>query len=411
MPEWTVVQGDCIEVMKSIKDESIDAIVTDPPYGLEFMGKDWDGADGFRRSLNGADVGRESVFGRMSARAPEYRAGNSFQAFSEAWARETLRILKPGGHLLAFGGTRTYHRLACAIEDAGFEIRDSIDWIYGQGFPKSLDISKAIDKMLGGEREVIGTTKGSGMTKSNVDQGAQQRFTTEWSITSSDPATPEAARFSGWGTALKPAHETVVVARKPVIGTVAENVLEHGTGGINVDGCRVGRSIGRWPPNIVLTHAPGCEEECDPSCPVAMMDAQSGETKSTDRPRHNKARENVFFGQCDKVDRVTGGFTDVGGASRFFPTFEWSEFDFLYCAKASKRDRGEGNNHPCVKPITFMRWLVRLVTPAGGIVLDPFLGSGTTGVAARLEGFHFLGVEREESYVVIAMRRIESTHP
>ena len=207
--------GDCVEVLKGMKDGSVGAVVSDPPYGLEFMGAKWDGADGFRRSLNDADVSRDNAFGRSSRTSPEYRAGHLFQEWCGAWCAEALRVLKPGGYLLAFGGTRTYHRLACAVEDAGFEIRDSLIWQYGSGFPKSLDVSKAIDKAAGAEREVVGVRQLTGYGRANVVHGQQTRNTTEFVQTSDVPASDAAKRWEGWGTALKPSWEPVVVGRKP----------------------------------------------------------------------------------------------------------------------------------------------------------------------------------------------------
>ena len=329
-----LLQGDCLDILKTMPDESVDAIVTDPPYGLSFMGKKWD-----------YDVPSEDIW------------------------RECLRVLKPGGHLLAFAGTRTQHRMAVRIEDAGFEIRDMIAWLYGSGFPKSHDVSKAIDKAAGAEREVIGVAGKSGSERNSM---AGDFAGGEYMATA--PATDAARQWRGWGTALKPAMEPVTVARKPLIGTVAENVLAHGTGAINVDGSRVGDEVlpaaiagqakigtferglmitpertGRWPANVVHD---GSDE------PVALL----------------------------------------GDAARFF-----------YCAKAAKKDRCKGNNHPTVKPTDLMRYLVRLVTPPGGVVLDPFMGSGSTGKAAKLEGFGFIGIEREAQYVEIARARIEAS--
>ena len=296
----TLHHGDCLEVLRSLPDCSVDSVVTDPPYGLSFMGKRWD-----------YDV--PSV---------------------EIWA-ECLRVLKPGGHLLAFAGTRTQHRMAVRIEDAGFEIRDMIAWVYGSGFPKSLDVSKAIDKNNGHWRG-----KAGGVVSGNdaMSGGNYER------TPKGEPITPEAKQWQGWGTALKPALEPITVARKPLIGTVAENVLQHGTGAINVDGGRVG---GRWPANFI----------------------HDGSEEATDL---------------------------LGASARFF-----------YCAKASKADRGE-NHHPTVKPTDLMRYLCRLVTPPSGIVLDPFMGSGSTGKAAMLEGFAFVGIEREAEYIDIAKARIQS---
>lgn len=348
--------GDCVEVMKTLGDASVDAVVTDPPYEIGFMAKGWDGT-GIAYSV-------------------------------EMW-REVLRVLKPGGHVLAFGGTRTYHRMACAIEDAGFEIRDSIHWIYGSGFPKSLDVSKAIDKAAGAERSIIAEWENRASFDENGEGGGGfQRGTIQ--ITA--PATDAAKQWNGWGTALKPAHEPVVVARKPLVGTVAANVQAHGTGAMNIDACRVGTAggtrrdgradepndagwagmrghgveeldAGRWPPNILLSHTPDCGEACAENCSVTEMDRQSG------------------------------------GASRFFPVFR-------YQAKASRSERGTDNKHPTVKPVAMMRWLVRLVTPPGGVVLEPFMGSGTTGVACVQENLSFVGIEREPQYFEICKARI-----
>ena len=384
--------GDCLEVLRSMPDCSVDSIVTDPPYGLSFMGKKWD-----------YDVPSVDV-----------------------WV-ECLRVLKPGGHLLAFAGTRTQHRMAGRIEDAGFEIRDMIAWVYGSGFPKSLDVSKAIDKMdaaeeqearryrftewvrstgitskqideatgtnMGGhyttaasqpaimtrehleacrhllgevpawveqeadirsvesknfaEREVVGT-KTAGMGSGNTfgmlqSEGDNANANKTLDITA--PSTDAAKQWQGWGTALKPALEPITVARKPLVGTVAENVLQHGTGAINVDGGRV--EGGRWPANFI----------------------HDGSEEATDL---------------------------LKDSARFF-----------YCAKASKADRGE-NHHPTVKPTDLMRYLCRLVTPPNGIVLDPFNGSGSTGCAAVLEGFQYIGIEREAEYIAISEKRIQA---
>lgn len=336
--------------MPTLPAASFSAIVTDPPYGLSFMGKEWDhGVPG------------------------------------EPFWREALRVLKPGGMLLAFGGTRTYHRLACAIEDAGFEIRDCLSWLYGQGFPKALDVGKA---------------------------------------TSLDA-------WHGYGTALKPAWEPILLAMKPLDGTFAQNALAHGVAGVNVDGCRVGDGhsngsgrddeasafrryserggtnmaatpgprggdpSGRFPANLILDEAAG-----------AMLDEQSGELTSGANPvrrgsdKFSRTAYGEFVGQRECV-RVRG--VDSGGASRFF-----------YCAKASKRDRNSNgavdNRHPTVKPTNLMRWLVRLVTmPEGTRILDPFAGSGSTGVACALEGVDFLGIERDADSAEVARARIAQT--
>jgi DNA modification methylase len=392
----TIHVGDCREVMATLEPESIDAIVCDPPYGLEFMGKEWDKLGAV---IEHPDDG-EGPWGRTN-RVRYGSSAKSMQSWHESWAIEAYRVLKPGGHLLAFGGTRTVHRLACAIEDAGFEIRDQVVWMYGSGFPKSLDVSKAIDKAAGAEREVV--------AKYARPDGTDRDYT-DWSINSGEwkdgsgfdpskrditaPATPDAERWQGWGTALKPAHEPVVVARKPLgERTVARNVLTHGTGALNVDGCRIGTdavgarssntdgiarrslafgmsefdgnpTLGRWPANVVL------DEDA-----AAMLDAQSGE-------RSSRPEVHADFGGMGKVG---SGFNEVvhGAAPQ------------------------HQNHHPTVKPVALMRWLIRLVTPPGGIVLDPFLGSGTTGIAAALEGVRFVGIEQSPEYAEIARRRIE----
>jgi site-specific DNA-methyltransferase (adenine-specific) len=375
----TLYHGDCREILQGLPDESVSAIVTDPPYGLAFMGKRWD-----------YDV-----------------------PTTEVWA-ECLRVLKPGGHLLAFAGTRTQHRMAVRIEDAGFEIRDMIAWVYGSGFPKSLDVSKAIDKAAGAEREVVSkqVTKWTA-TGRNERYGKLDYFETEGgyevrSITA--PATDAARQWSGWGTALKPALEPITVARKPLCGTVAANVLQYGTGGLNVDGCRVpgppsglkpytrvveqrqsqaanhrdvtftDHSLGRWPANLIHD---GSEE-------VVGLFPDAGGGYGV---RGGRAGATVgHFGMGATMETV--GFGDTGSAARFF-----------YTAKADKADRGPGNNHPTVKPVDLMRYLVRLVCPIGGVVLDPFSGSGTTLAAAQAEGCLAIGVEREAAYCEIIKGR------
>ena len=378
-----LMHGDCLERLRELPDCSVDACVTDPPYGLSFMGKKWD-----------YDVPTVDVW------------------------REVLRVLKPGGHLLAFAGTRTQHRMAVRIEDAGFEIRDMIAWVYGSGFPKSLDVSKAIDKAAGAEREVVGEkVTGRALGGSNWregDAGGQETV----SITA--PATPDAQQWSGWGTALKPALEPITVARKPLGGTVAENVLRHGTGAINVDGCRVEAgdgytenavtqgvntartsydplqerrtfepsASGRWPANLIHD---GSDEV------VGLFPAQAGAAAPVHRRNSDKFRQSygAFAGNIDEAGSTF--HADSGSAARFF-----------YCAKASKADREQGNGHPTVKPTELMRYLCRLVTPSGGVVLDPFMGSGSTGKAALLEGFGFIGIEREAEYLEIARGRIQA---
>jgi site-specific DNA-methyltransferase (adenine-specific) len=411
---FTLHLGDCIEVMRAMPDNSVDAVVTDPPYELGFMGKSWD-ASGI---ANNADM----------------------------W-REALRVLKPGGHLLAFSGARTYHRMAVAIEDAGFEIRDQIMWVYGSGFPKSMNVAKAIESG-GGRPEDIrrmqmgGEYEPSGRGRVNYDHGgasAMNGASGPWR-----PTTDAALQWEGWGTALKPAHEPICVARKPLAKglTVAANVLQFGTGAINIDGCRVelngdykckanGRpsqtglgdnydptkanqpdTVGRWPANLIH----------DRSAEVVALfpDAKGQQGRSADA---NRSQVNVFGAPSDngKIYEPRG---DFGSAARFF-----------YCAKASRADRNEGlpsagapavtkdatmhecetadwstrngNHHPTVKATDLMAYLVRLVTPSGGLVLDPFMGSGSTGKACMREGFHFIGIDMTREYVEIARARIE----
>ena len=403
-----ILVGDCKEQMAKMPDNSVDSIVTDPPYGLEFMGKEWD------KGVPPVDY----------------------------W-QEALRVLKPGGHLLSFGGSRTYHRMACAIEDAGFEIRDQIMWVYGSGFPKSLNVGKAIDKAAGVEREVVGKT--ARCVGPSQDEGYQGTSTFRGGTNDlTAPATPEAKQWEGWGTALKPAHEPIVVARKPLDGTVANNVLAHGTGAMNIDGCRVGSDggtkregsgnapndwgwsnmrghgiadvgSGRWPANFIHD---GSDEVLE-----LFPNAKGGGFPKSSRVRPGAHYEGGW-GTLDKLERVN--LNDSGSAARFF-----------YCAKANKKERNAGltgepvresdrtkddgaggdnprnrsntpkqNHHPTVKPVALMRYLVRLVTPPNGIVFDPFLGSGTTAVAAILEGFEWSGCEITPEYLPIIEGRV-----
>ena len=413
-------------MLKQLPDASIDSIVTDPPYELGFMGKSWD---------------------------------STGVAYDVTVWQECLRVLKPGGHLLAFGGSRTYHRLTCAIEDAGFQIRDQIMWVYGSGFPKSLNISKAIDKAAGAEREVTGLRK---VSPSDLGQNsgwnALDTSSGEYKYTRS--ATDEAKQWDGWGTALKPAHEPIVMARKPITGTIANNVLEHGTGGLNIDGTRVDfvsdedkkesttknqhqdfgtkpmtdntvygdysmiqptnyNPPGRFPANFIHD---GSDEVLQ-----LFPETKGGTWNTTKGARHFNNDGQPTEYATSKQDSTTGS------AARFF-----------YCAKANKQDRNEGldpdlfplqnytdankmggagdtmltgsgnprdgrkhNNHPTVKPTTLMRYLVRMVTPPNGTILDPFTGSGSTGKASIMEGFNFIGIEQNAQYVAIAQARIE----
>lgn len=387
----TIYNMDCLEGLKKLPANFVDSIVTDPPYELGFMGKHWD------------------------------RTGIAYN--TELW-RECLRVLKPGGHLLAFGGARTYHRMACAVEDAGFEIRDCIMWIYGQGFPKSLDISKAIDKELGAERKIVGekiTPDGKPISKRvpHSKDGYHPSHTvlrgaTKHNIYLTAPATPEAKQWEGWGTALKPAYEPIVLARKPISEkNIALNVLKWKTGGLNIDGCRVPLNgekppagsarriyksnqytaekiygdnkqtslLGRYPANVIH----------DGSDEVLSLFPHTKSGKMNQAIRGGNF--NVYGRQYPRHVETIG---DEGSAARFF-----------YCAKASKKERGGFNNHPTVKPLSLIKYLIKLVTPPGGICLDPFEGSGTHAVACIELGFHYIGFEKEEEYYSICMRRIQ----
>jgi DNA modification methylase len=585
-----ILHGDCRQQLATLEDCSVDSIVTDPPYELGFMGKKWD-ASGI--------------------------------AYDPTVWTECLRVLKPGGHLLAFGGTRTYHRMTVAIEDAGFEIRDSLHWLYGSGFPKSLDVSKAIDKQRDAELDAAAAVAKwlcdrmaeRNITRRDVSEhfnaaNIAQQWTTHWTdgavkprvptweqwqelclwldlpddmssevwrlngrkgqpgenwakreiigerdvpvghsfagpvyggdsssvtVHVTVPATDAARTWDGWGTALKPAHEPIVLARKPLVGTVAANVMAYGTGALNIDATRIGyvsqhdqtcafpggattshaagslagpgdaqdakrtlftaeRPAGRWPANLVLTHSPDCQQtgtgtsrivdkergrrpgsanlgniggtkgdpmpngptyddtperwECAPGCPVAALNTQSGTTRDGVAVQRNggNAATVGYEGGWRKEPRSDQTYGGSGGASRFFTTTEWDpEYDapFLYVAKPSRKERNAGcdglpegtniygmrpaipeegdkpgsvndkfqtrpsaNFHPTVKPVALMRHLIRLVTPPDGTVLDPFLGSGTTAVAATLEGFDWIGCELNDDYLPIIKARV-----
>jgi DNA modification methylase len=482
---FNLFEGNCLEVMKTMDADSIDSIVTDPPYELGFMGKSWDSS------------------------------GIAFNV--EVW-QEALRVLKPGGHLIAFSGSRTYHRMAVAIEDAGFEIRDQIMWVYGSGFPKSHDVSKAIDKNngetgrllkftnwmrttglkakeldeatgtnMGGhylttpsqpaiptvelwqkirplvadvpewvdelvdrieaEREVVGTKPSS--LGETVAAGERNQEIIDYHknkiVDITVPATAAAKQWQGWGTALKPAHEPMVLARKPLIGTVANNVLTYGTGGLNIDGTRVGSEGGTSGSNFVPNSTPIYGKGFGGKVEITQLAAGRFPANFI----HDGSDEVVaLFPQTagNHGGRVaTSGFEfGAGNGSKISATNAKQDFGsaarFFYCAKASKKDRNEGldgfevrrssgygydhglgnagegmfkdrnpikaNHHPTVKPTSLMQYLVRLVTPPNGIVLDPFLGSGSTGKAAMYEGFNFVGIELTPEYLPIAKARI-----
>lgn len=491
-----VEQGDALDVLRAMPSDSVDAIVCDPPAGISFMGKAWD-----------SDKGGAMRWIRWLARV----------------MREARRVLKPGGHALVWALPRTSHWTGMALQLAGFEIRDRVSHLFGSGFPKSLDVSKAVDKLAGAEREIVGSYHVSREFKGRELVGDESHSTT---VDITKPATAAAAALQGWGTALKPACEDWWLCRKPFRGSVVRNVLENGTGAINVDGCRVPHAnaadleahaagvaaikerggvmdnswknssdlsgaadvtpLGRWPAHVLLSHAPGCERvgvrkvkastpwgkndrpplfttgeyvspisygdgdgfetvehwRCVEGCPVAELDAQSGESASAKVSAppwgRNEARG---WGMKDGGD--VQAYADTGGASRYFTTFA----PFLYTPKADRTEREKGceylpkktggeltgredgtagldsprsgagrrggrrNHHPTVKPTDLMRWLVRLITPPGGVVLDMFAGSGSTGVACSVEGFRFIGIELDPAYAEIARARILGDAP
>jgi site-specific DNA-methyltransferase (adenine-specific) len=411
-----ILHGLCEEVLKEFPDNTFDSVVTDPPYGLKFMGKKWD-----------------------------------YEVPTVAQWEEILRVLKPGGYLLSFAGTRTQHRMACNIEDAGFEIRDMIAWVYGSGFPKSLNIGKAVDKIQGNEREELGRVKRTGKESGTYGQFEGNNMETKGT-----------SEFEGWGTALKPALEPITVARKPLEKglTVAENCLKWGTGGINIDGCRIEgeylcsggptgfkpergwhqHSMEKMPPRVNSGRFPSnfIHDGSDEAMALFPQSAgQQGDVRGTE-PSCTGDEGTVCFGKFNRVASRPKR-NDSGSAARFF-----------YCAKASKQDRDEGlegfnlissmemtgrkeesagllmnrpdgtirenpfagksgearNNHPTVKPTNLMRYLCRLVTPPKGIIIDPFCGSGSTGKAAALEGFRFIGIDKEIESVRLAQARI-----
>ncbi len=378
--------GDCLIELKKIMANSIDSVITDPPAGISFMNKSWDDDKG----------GRKEWITWMST-----------------VMAECLRVLKPGGHALIWAIPRTSHWTATAVEDAGFEVRDVVTHLFGSGFPKSLDISKAIDKEAGAKREVVGFNSNHRTLKPTHSMVGEPH-SGDGSLTA--PSTDAAKQWQGFGTALKPAAEFWILARKPLSEkTVAKNVLKHGTGGLNIDGSRIGNEIrlntsagntdrekwrmntsetegrtvqGRFPSNLVLS---GDAPE--------MLDEQSGISKSTGG-RTVKRGGKYTEGKVSAPGIFTNddpGFGDIGGASRFF-----------YCAKVSPSERGETNTHPTVKPQKLMQYLIKLITPPGGTVLDPFMGSGSTGLAAKTLGFRFIGIEKEKEYYEIAEARIES---
>ena len=460
-PTYTLHHGDCLDVLRGMADASVDSVVTDPPYGLSD-----------HKPAEVVECLKAWLAGEPYTPKGKGFMGKGWDAWvpgPEVW-RECLRVLKPGGHLLSFAGTRSMDLMCMSVRLAGFELRDSIGhasdggdttqapimaWTFGSGFPKSMDVSKAIDKAAGVDREVVGEIPDRWTGKGNALNFSTDRHQDSVQVLGG-PATDAAKQWQGWGTALKPAWEPIILARKPLIGTVAANVLAHGTGGMNIDGCRVGDDAvvssgstgmdarrfalgtrpkdytahqepsahtGRWPANLLHDGSPEV---------VALFPVNAGASAPVRGTEGSKASTGNVTGERN---RVPGAFhADTGSAARFF-----------YCAKASKGDRDEGlddstassaavldhrpsgdfsarmnrvrppvirkNNHPTVKPTDLMRYLCRLVTPPGGIVLDPFTGSGSTGKAAILEGFRFIGAEREAEYIAIARARIEAAMP
>ncbi|WP_419900616.1 DNA-methyltransferase [Roseomonas sp. USHLN139] len=354
----------------ALAGEQVDAVITDPPYHLTSVVKRF-GKEGAAPAKHGTD----GLFARQSRgfMGKEWDGGDiAFQP--ETW-RLAFDLLKPGGHLLAFGGSRTYHRMAVAIEDAGFELRDTVMWLYGTGFPKSHDVSKGIDKMLGAEREKVAPKSVIGHQR-NIGNVRPYMLDPNHMTVSDEPASPEAAQWQGWGTALKPAFEPIIVARKPLAGTVAANVLAHGTGALNIDACRV-----QGEDNPVKWDKPrGGIWTTDSAATGTLVENPAGRWPA-----------NVIH---DGSEQVEAAFP--GEAARFF-----------YSAKASKADRAD-SKHPTVKPLALMRYLCRLVTPPGGTVLDPFSGSGTTLQAAMECGFNAIAIEREPEYQADIRRRIDA---
>lgn len=460
MTDFTLHLGDCLETLKTLPDCSVDSVITDPPYGL-------------------SQHTPQQVADCLGAwlRGEEYKPkGKGFMGKSwDAWVpspavwRECLRVLKPGGHLLAFAGTRSMDLMSMAVRLAGFELRDSIGyahdgggapllaWAYGSGFPKSLDVSKAIDKAAGAEREVVGSRRTRDLGRNGKIKGDMLvgKYDGSADVSITAPATDAARQWQGWGTALKPAWEPIILARKPLEGTVAENVLKHGTGALNIDGCRVAAEratgwggsasfknthsasasggmsegdarqtdAGRWPANLIHNGSPTVLR----LFPTSNKEATGVVKISSGTKSGAGTWTGLGMQAAGKTNSGVRDFGDAGSTARFF-----------YCAKASKADRNDGlcgfeekairttydksvrdtsgndtgharaNHHPTVKPADLMRYLCRLVTPPNGTVLDPFTGSGSTGKAAILEGFNFIGCEMQPDYHAIAKARISS---
>ena len=375
-----LLNGDCIEQMQKLKDEGkqIDSVVTDPPYHLTSIVERY-GKDGSAPAKDKDGLYQRQARGFMGK---EWDGGDI--AFRTDTWKLAYDLLKPGGYLLAFSASRNYHRMAVAIEDAGFEIRDQIMWIYGSGFPKSLNIGKAIDKRLGNEREVVGTRVSAfgDADGSETDDGRNlwgKESTKEVELTKGN------SEYEGWGTALKPAHEPIVMARKPLEGSNVDNVLKYGTGGINIDACRI---------------------ETDPEVDDMLREVE----------RVQRDENNVWSNKNSGFKNENNNLTGVREDGRYPANVihdglqeDWARY--FYCPKTSSAERGSNNTHPTVKPQELMKYLCRLVTPKGGVVLDPFMGSGSTGMAAKDEGFDFIGIEKEKEYFEIAEARIKVSSP
>jgi site-specific DNA-methyltransferase (adenine-specific) len=417
----TVIHADCREALKSLADCSIDACITDPPYALVSITKRFGKPNSAPVKVGNVRASNDlkAAYARQSAGFMGKQWDNGSTAFDPDFWREVLRVLKPGAHVVSFGGTRTYHRLVCAIEDAGFEIRDQLQWLFGSGFPKSHDVSKGIDRANGDVREVVGmSATASGISNKHGDVGGA----TTWNrvaelVPITSAASAASAAWEGWGTALKPASEPICLARKPLSEkTVAANVLRWGTGALNIDACRVesvdivsnhgetgnsiptsfslggrkpmqtnGPALGRWPANVCHD---GSEEVL---AAFPESDGQAGTVKGTEP---SSPFANVYGDMPDRAGRAEPR-GDSGSAARFF-----------FTAKADADDR-LGSKHPTVKPVELMRWLARLVTPPNGMILDPFAGTGTTGIAAIAESFRATLIEREDEYVADIRTRLE----
>ena len=442
--------GDSREVLRALPDASIHAVCCDPPYALDSIRKRFGGA-----GATPAQHGRDGLYARASAGFMGQAWDTGETAFDPAFWAEVCRVLKPGGHVVAFGGTRTFHRLTCAIEDAGFEIRDTVlelaaldpivgafvgslseaqlsaflrvcdllgfqglmAWVYGSGFPKSHDVAKGIDRLNGDERPVIGRERigndiRGGALLDVAHGGVRPAY--ERDITAA--ASAASAAWEGWGTALKPAWEPIVLARKPLAGTVAESVLEHGTGALNIDGCRVEAAAGDAP--MTADHVPGCRSREQYRMGVPINSRSSDQGRWPANVVHDGSAEVVeaFPAAPGQLYAVTGSepsvpFATVYGDMRRCGDGarprgdQGSAARFFYGAKADAGDR-IGSKHPTVKPIDLMQWLCRLVTPPGGVVLDPFAGTGTTGEAAWREGFSAILIEREAEYQADIRRRL-----